>query len=107
MRDCMQFDDAICKYAICRYAICARDARDEAISESHKCIDLTPVDGSSVDFFSFIANALFSTLSRLVASWIAVIVTPGLYRLGIGSLLSAGERPMTYLGPLDWLFRHC
>ena len=103
----MQFDDAICRYAICRYAICARDAGYEAISESHKCMDLTPVDGSSVDFFSFIANALFPTLSRLVASYIAVIVTPGLCRLGVRSFLSAGERPMAYLGPLDCLFRHC
>ena len=41
---------------------------DEAISESHKCMDLSPVDGSSVDFFSFTANALFPTLPRLVAS---------------------------------------
>ena len=33
---------------------------DEAISESHKCMDLSPVDGSSVDFFSFTENALFA-----------------------------------------------
>ena len=45
-----------------------RDAGDEAISESHNCMDLIPVDGSSVVFFSFIANALFPTLPRLVAS---------------------------------------
>ena len=71
MRDCMQFDDAICKYAICSHAIgeyAPGDAGDEAISESHKCMDLSPVDGSSVDFFSFTANALFPTLPRLVAS---------------------------------------
>ena len=41
---------------------------DEATSESHKCMDLSPVDRSSVDFFFFTANALFPTLSRLVAS---------------------------------------
>ena len=28
------------------------DAGDEAISESHKCMDLSPADGSSVHFFS-------------------------------------------------------
>ena len=61
MRDCMKFADAICRYAICIHAICFRDARDEAISESYNCMNLTPVDGSSVDFFSFIANALFLT----------------------------------------------
>ena len=32
----------------------------EAISESHKCMDLAPVDGSSVDFFPFTANPLFT-----------------------------------------------
>ena len=47
MRDCMQFDDAICEYAIC-----AEIPGDEAISESHKCMDLSPLDGSSVCFFS-------------------------------------------------------
>ena len=61
MRDCMQFDDAICKHA-------PGDAGDEVISESHKCMDLSPVNGSSVEFFSFTANALFPTLSRLEAS---------------------------------------
>ena len=69
MRDCMQFDDAIsqiCYLWVCDMRISA--AGDEAISESHKCMDLTPVDGSSVDFFSFIARALFPTLPRLVAS---------------------------------------
>ena len=30
-----------------------------ALSESHKWLHLTPVDGSSVNFFSFEANALF------------------------------------------------
>ena len=64
----MQFDDAICKYSICRYTIYARDAGDEAISKSYKYMDLSPVNGSSVNFFSFIANALFPTLPRLVAS---------------------------------------
>ena len=53
MRDCMLFVD----YAICMlfldYAICALGGSgDEAINESHKCLHLTPVDGSSVDFFS-------------------------------------------------------
>ena len=42
--------------------------RDEAISESHKYMDLVPVDGSLVDFFSFIVNVFLSTLPRLVAS---------------------------------------
>ena len=28
------------------------DTGDDAISKSHKCIDLSPVDGSSVYFFS-------------------------------------------------------
>ena len=51
----MQFDDA------------TRDAGDEAISESHKCMDLSPAVGSSVNSF-FAANALSPTLSRLVAS---------------------------------------
>ena len=38
---------------ICGYAICAAgDAGDEAISESHICMDLAPVDGSSVVSFS-------------------------------------------------------
>ena len=44
------------------------DTGDKAISEIHKYIDLSPVDGSSVDFFSFTANALSPTLPRLVAS---------------------------------------
>ena len=43
----MQIDDAICGYAICVW-----DTGDEAISESHICIDLSPMDGSSVDIFS-------------------------------------------------------
>ena len=30
----------------------SRDAEDEAISESHKYMDLAPVDSSSVVFFS-------------------------------------------------------
>ena len=65
MRDCMLFDDAICSHAIGEYAPGdAGDAGDEAISESHKCLHLTPVDGSSVDFFSFTANALFSTFPQ-------------------------------------------
>ena len=35
------------------YAICALGGSgDEAINESHKCLHLTPVDGSSVIFFS-------------------------------------------------------
>ena len=34
-----------------------------------------------------------------------VLVTPGLYRLDIGSFPSAGDRPMAYLSPLDCLFR--
>ena len=59
MRDCMQFDDAICRHAICQYT--PEDVRDEPISESHKCLNLSPVDGSSVDFFSRTANALFHT----------------------------------------------
>ena len=70
MRDCMQFDDAICKYAISSYTICEyapADVGDEAISESYKCIDLLLVDGSSVDFFYFIVNVLFLILLRLVA----------------------------------------
>ena len=62
----MQFDDAICRLAICEYA--PVDAGDEAISESHKCMDLSPEDGCSFNFFSFTANALFSSLPRLVAS---------------------------------------
>ena len=37
MRDCMQSDDAICRYAVCGYTICtAGDAGDEATSESLK-----------------------------------------------------------------------
>ena len=48
----MQFDDAIRKYAVCGYAIYALVAGDEAISESHKCMDLAPLDSSSVNFFS-------------------------------------------------------
>ena len=71
MRNCMQFDDAICSCAIRSYAVRAHaseDAGDEAISESHKCIDLSPVDGSSIHFCSSTANALFPTLPRLIAS---------------------------------------
>ena len=37
-------------FAGMRYAL--RAAGDEAISESHKRMDLTPMDGSSVIFFS-------------------------------------------------------
>ena len=44
------------------------DAGDEATSESHEGMHLTPVDDSSVDFFSFAAIALFPTLPRLVPS---------------------------------------
>ena len=36
-------------FADMRYAL--GDAGDEAISKSHKCMHLTPVDGSSVIFF--------------------------------------------------------
>ena len=81
--------------------------RDETISESYKCIDLAPVDSSSVDFFSFIINAFLLTLPRLVTSSIAVIATSDLYRLDIESFLSAEERLMAYLGLLDYLFRYC
>ena len=43
MRYCMQFDDAIRRCAICDYAIGALVAAgDEAISKSHKCMDLAP-----------------------------------------------------------------
>ena len=55
MRDCMPFVGCylhFCRYAICGYAICAGDAGDEAISKSYKCMDLSPVDGSSVRFLS-------------------------------------------------------
>ena len=37
---------------------------DEAISESHKYMDLSLVNNSSVDFFSFTVNALFSTFPQ-------------------------------------------
>ena len=51
MRNCMQFD-AIRKMLFVYYAICALGGSgDEAINESHKCLHLTPVDGSSVVFF--------------------------------------------------------
>ena len=80
--------------------------RDKAISESYKYIDLISVDSSSVDFFSFIVNVFLFILPRLIASSIAVIATPGLYRLGIGSFLSAKERLIAYLGLRDYLFRH-
>lgn len=70
-------------------------------------IDLSSVDGSSVNFFSFTATALFPSLPRLVASWIVVIVTPGLFRLDIERSISAGERPMAYWDPLDCLFGYC
>ena len=53
-------------FAAMRYA--TGDAGDEAISESYKCMYLSPVDNSSVDFFPFTVNALFPTLPRLVAS---------------------------------------
>ena len=43
MRDSMQFDDAICEYAICAW-----DAGEEAISESHKCVDLSPAVGVGI-----------------------------------------------------------
>ena len=43
------------------------DAGDEATGESHKCMHVAPVDGSSVHFFSFAAIAFFRTLPRLVA----------------------------------------
>ena len=96
MRDDMQFDDAICRYAICGCEMRIRDAGDKAISESHKCMVHSPAVGSSVNFFSFAAKALFP-----------FIVTPGLYRIDIGSLLSAEERLMAYLDPLNCLYRHC
>ena len=38
------------------------DAGDEAISESYKCMDLLPVDGSSVFFFLFKAISAFFPL---------------------------------------------
>ena len=50
MRDCMQFDNTIRRYAICGHAIYVLVMGDETISESHKCIDLAPLDGSSVIF---------------------------------------------------------
>ena len=43
----------------------SRDAEDEAISESHKCMDLTPVDGSSVVFFSSEPEQSFPALPHL------------------------------------------
>ena len=42
------------------------DAGDRVINESHKYMDLTPVDGSSVNFFSFAVKALFTTPPRLI-----------------------------------------
>ena len=51
-RDCMQFDDAIRRYTICGHTICALVAVDEAIHESHTCMDIAPFDGPSVIFFS-------------------------------------------------------
>ena len=45
MRDCMQFDDAIRRYGICEYAIYASGMQEmRQISESHKCMDLAPMD---------------------------------------------------------------
>ena len=38
----------------------AGDAGDKAISRSYKCLNLTPVDGSSSVFFSFRAIAVIS-----------------------------------------------
>ena len=61
--------DAICSHAICRHAICAVVAAgDEATSESHKGMHLAPVDGSSVDFFSFRSHSIFPALPRLFSS---------------------------------------
>ena len=53
-------NDAVCSHAICRHAICVLVAAgDEATSESHKGMYLTPVNSSSVVFFSFAAIVLF------------------------------------------------
>ena len=52
MRDCIQFDDAICRYAIHRYLMYVWDMRDEAISESYKYISFSSIDGSLIYFFS-------------------------------------------------------
>lgn len=52
----MQFDR--CNLQICYLWVCdmridvVGDAGDEATSRSYKCLHLTPVDGSSVGFFS-------------------------------------------------------
>ena len=65
----------------------------------------SPADGSSVEFSFFAASALFPTLPRLVASLIVFIATPGLCRLGVGSVPNAGDSPMAYLGlrmPRGW-----
>ena len=42
----------------------------------------------------------FLILSRLVASWIVVIATLGLYHLGVGSSSSAGVLPARPVGPI-------
>ena len=51
MRDCMQFD-AIRRMLFVDYAICVSGgSADKVINESHKCLHLIPIDGSSVVFF--------------------------------------------------------
>ena len=71
MRDCMQFDDAIRKYAICRYTICAlgmqemrQSARAINVWISHQWMALQSV--SSLQSHS----SLFPALPLLFSSYI-------------------------------------
>lgn len=64
----MQFNNAICKYTIYRYTIYARNVEDKIFSEYYKYINVLLVNSSLVNFFFFIVNIFFITLSRLVTS---------------------------------------
>ena len=64
----MQFDDANCSYTICGYAVSAWDVGDEAISESHKYINLLSAVGSLVRFLLLRSQSTFLILLRLLVS---------------------------------------
>ena len=69
----------------CYSQICDMRIGRLALSESHKWLHLTPVDGSSVNSFSFEANALFPTPHSLQLARQSS-QPPGLCRLGVGSI---------------------
>ena len=65
MRDSMQFDGAIPRYTIYEYTTYPLKMREiKQITESHKYLHLTPVDGSSVKFPLLLKYSIFSNPPR-------------------------------------------